>query len=170
MASSERVASLMEDVKNIVSGIQTTSQVEMVQSYAQMALTADSISERFCAMAETIVEEVEELDEEGQEAVEGLLALSEHFEAMSEEAAESAEALQECVEQGIFEEVNVDQVTEHFKGLMTDLLDGCDIYAGLTEDNDMGEDEEVAEETKEQAARRDRRKPDRKSKGEPKLA
>jgi hypothetical protein len=142
-----RAANLMEEVQEIVTSIESTQQEEVIKAYAQQALVADELSEKFLAMAEAIAEAVDQDDisEEEASAIEGLAELSEQFDGVANEAADSAEALYECAQQGAFhEEVELDKVEEHFKGLMSMVLDGCDIYASLTEDDEdpeVGEDE-----------------------------
>lgn len=136
-SNNQRVANLMEEVQEIVTSIESNNQEEVIKAYANAALVADSLADKFLAMGEAIAEAVddENISEEESSAIEGLADLSEQFEAVAEEAAESAEALFECAEKGVFnEEVETDKVEEHFKGLMGKVLDGCDIYSSLTED------------------------------------
>lgn len=146
VTGTDRVANLFEEVQELVTGIEKTNQEEMIRSYANAALIADKLSSDFLEMAEAISSEIKDRDatEDESDAIQGLAGLSEEFEGLAEEAAQCAEKLQECVEQKVFaEEVNEDEVEEHFKELLRAVLDGCEIRESLTEeDEDDDEDED----------------------------
>lgn len=153
-AGNERVANLMEEVSELVSNIERDNQTEMIKAFANAALVAESLSGKFIDMAEAIADEVDEDDvtEDEINAVEGLAGLAEQFDSLAKDAADYAEALDECVSEGIFnEEVNVDVVEEDFREMMKAVLDGCDIYAALSEGSDEDEPEVSDEEAEGEA-------------------
>lgn len=153
MTGMNQISNLMEEVRGIVEGIETTDQQAMIQAYANAAIVAEGLADKFVELSESVIAAIEEggiPDEELDEAVESaedFAALAEDFSGVAEESATSAEALFESVSDGTFvEDVNVGNVESHFRGIMESVLDGCEIYSSVVEsidgdDDDSGEDD-----------------------------
>lgn len=126
MDSIGRVANLIEEVQGIVSGIAGRQDRELVKGFANMALIADTLAERFSGVAE-------EVDDEGKEQLSGLAAA---FAELAEDAAAVAEGLD-----GGHVEADGD-LEEMFRSDMEDLLDGLELYDEMTEEDDGDGDDE----------------------------
>ena len=129
----DRVSNLVEEVADLVGSLDEASQTEIIKAYANSAVVAEMLGERFLIMAHAISEDAES-DEDLQIAAE-LADLSEAFDSIAEDAAESAEVLFEMHEEGsLSESMDTDAVEENFKEVMQAVLEGLEIYTDLTED------------------------------------
>lgn len=149
MAGIDQVANLMESANQIVQGIDQTEQLQMVESYAQLALASEQLSEDFCdyleAFAEIVESEQIELGPEDREMLETVAALVQDYTEIAEDAASSAERLMEYVNGGVFAE-SVDQtiLAEDFGELLELVTEGVDILSSLVEEDEDADDEDGA--------------------------
>lgn len=114
----ETVSSLMEDVQSIVNRINVTERSEMVKGFAQMAIIAEAVANRFAIVAEA--------DEDFTEAAENLHSLA-------EAAANLAEGLHSALAEGADFDASTEQIESEFKGMMSNMLEGLDVYSQLVE-------------------------------------
>jgi hypothetical protein len=137
----DRVSNLVEEVADLVGSLDEASQTEIIKAFANSAVVAEMLGERFLIMAQAIAEDTDS-DEDAQIASE-LADLSETFDVIAEDSAESAEVLFEMHQDGkLSESLDTEAVEENFKGVMQAVLEGLEIYADLTEDEE-GEMDEV---------------------------
>jgi hypothetical protein len=128
----DRVADLVEDVKDILASISGKDQKEVVKGFANLALAADALGKNLKLAAQDL----------GEGA---LLDLGVSYDEMAEQAAEIATALSEG------EDIDADELEEMFRDSMEDLLEGMEIYDEACgepdDDDDMDDDEEDDEES-----------------------
>lgn len=127
----DRVADLVEDVKDILASISGKDQKEVVKGFANLALAADALGKNLKLAAQDL----------GEGA---LLDLGVSYDEMAEQAAEIATALSEG------EDIDADELEEMFRDSMEDLLEGMEIYdeaCGEPHDDEMDDDEEDDEES-----------------------
>jgi len=124
LAGLERVANMVEEVGNIVGTIGERKDTEIVRGFANVALIADIMSRGFQAIGKDVDEEE-------------LVKLGEAFADMAEDAASIAEGLDAG-------DLEIDEEVEAaFKADMDDLLNGLELYADLTEDDEEEDGEPV---------------------------
>jgi cobalamin biosynthesis protein CobT len=145
----DRVASMLEDVQEIVSALDNDAKQETIKSFANLALISTQLAESFAFACKNFEIESEDEDEE----VIDLCGGAEHFEALADSAANLAEALQASMQEGTEFEGTSEEVADTFSVMLTDVLEGLEAFATLSEgeegDESAEETEEGAEETDE---------------------
>jgi type IV secretory pathway VirJ component len=140
LASSDRINSILEDVRDIVASVNeddnsTQDLDNAIKSLANVAIISEMLANYFA-------ESVELLEDEGELSTE-LSEAAAYFQEQAEQAAFLATALDEGTE--LDEDFDVDEIFEEF---MSALVEGLDLYADLTEDEDeedLDEDEDEDE-------------------------
>lgn len=130
-----RIATLIEEAQDLASQLDESDNSEKIKAYANVAVVAETLSERFSTIAESVLEVAANKSERelGYELAEYSCDILE----IAEEAASSAETLFESDDQGSFtEDVDEDKLEEHFADLSGGLLEALEVYAELTEDED----------------------------------
>lgn len=133
----DQVANMIEDVQNIVKGLEETAQKDAVQGFAQVALIGHELAEQFGAACQANLEVV---DEDGEQL--DFCALAEHFEELSESAAEVASGLNEAMTEGVDLGITDEDVTEDFNEMLGAVLEGLEIFDALTSESDLEAGEE----------------------------
>jgi hypothetical protein len=123
----DTISNMLEEVQEIVSGIDTERVEHTVKAFANVAIIAEMLSRAFAKF---------EAEAEGEDK-DTLAEAAKFFSEMAEEASEIAKGLNEGP--GEDEEFDLEEIGEVFKGHMSDLLNGLDMYADITEDDDLGE-------------------------------
>jgi hypothetical protein len=134
-STSVRINSLLEDVQDIISTVDDESIENATKSFANVAI----ISEMLARVFEAVMDEFEE--EDAQELGEA----AEFFAELAEEAASIATLLHEGVDEDTPEDEipTYEDIEAKFQEHMDALIDGLELYADITEDED--EDEEIEE-------------------------
>ena len=135
MAGMDRVFNMIEDVTNILEGIegQETHPEDVIESFANIALISDILRESF----ETFAEEAEDVE---------FVDLAEDFLSLSEASATIAESLLDSVERGTLDEdVDGEALEESLGEMMDVLVNGLDIFNALSEDEDTYEEDTYEE-------------------------
>lgn len=130
----DRVASMLEDVQEIVTAIDGDAKQETIKSFANLALIANKLSESFafaCANVELHDEDDEEID---------LCGGAKHFESLAAGAADLAEALQASMQEGKEFEGTEEEIAETFSVMLNDVLEGLDLFSDLSEEEETDED------------------------------
>lgn len=136
----DRVASMLEDVQEIVTAIDGDAKQETIKSFANLALIANKLAESF-AFASANVEIHDENDEELD-----LAGGAKHFESLAAGAADVAEALQASMQEGKEFEGTEEEIAKTFSAMLNDVLEGLDVFADLTEDEEAEESAEAGAE------------------------
>jgi len=140
----DKVSNLIEEVSEIVDAIDGDAKQETVKTFANIALIANKLAENYAYACENL----EVSDEEGEEL--DLCGAAEHFESLAADSADLAEALHKSVTEGTEFEGTSEEVSETFSSMLSDVLEGLDVFADLsegagTEDAEPEESEESAE-------------------------
>ena len=121
----DKVASLIEDVNNIMESIDDSRRGDAVRAFANSSIIAEMLSKGFGQFAKNY----EDAD---------LEAAAEAFSSLSEDASSIASALEEG------EEVDPDALQTEFRAQMDALMDGLDLYSDVVEaDSELEEEEET---------------------------
>jgi hypothetical protein len=141
-ATSDRIANLLEDVQDIISTVDDEAIENAVKSFANVAI----ISEMLARVFEAVKDEFEE--EDAQELGEA----AEFFGELAEEAASIATMLNEGVDEDTPEDEipTYEDIEARFQEHMEALIDGLELYADLTEDEEGEEEDPSEEETEEE--------------------
>jgi len=133
VSSSDRINSILEDVKDIVSSVNESDSSQdldnAIKSFANVAIISEMLANFFAESVE-LVESNEELSSELTDA-------AEYFQEQAEQAAYLATLLDEGGE--LDEDVDVDAL---FQEHMNALVEGLELYADLTEDEDEDDEDE----------------------------
>jgi len=135
----DRVSDLIEEVSEIVKAIDGDSKTETVKSFANIALIADKLAENYACACDSL--EVE--NEEGESL--DLCGAAKHFEDIAADAADVAEALNKAVTEGAEFEGTSEEISEMFSQMLSDVLEGAEIFADLNENSEEAEAEEGEE-------------------------
>jgi hypothetical protein len=138
----DNVSNMLEQVQEIVEGLDTERAEHSVKAFANIAIIAEMLARAFSKFAK---------ESEDTEHSESLSEAAEFFSDMAEEAADVAKTLSEGPDED--EEFDLDVLGEEFQAQMSDLLNGLEMYADITEDEDLAEmadddddDDDAAEE------------------------
>jgi len=132
--SNDSVSNMLEDTQNILASLDESKVENSIKAFANVAIIAEMLSRSFAKFAE-------ECEGEDQAHLEQAASV---FGEMAEEAADIARELKESAD-----DVDFDELEEVFKGQMSDLLNGLEMYADITEDEDLanlGEEDDDDEE------------------------
>jgi hypothetical protein len=142
----DKVSNLIEEVSEIVTAIDGDAQKETVKTFANLALIANKLAENFACACN----DLEIVDEAGEEL--DLCGAAEHFESLASTAADLAESLHASIAEGVEFEGTSEEVSATFASMMSDVLEGLDVFADISEDSDDTEPEEsdAAEEDSEE--------------------
>lgn len=132
VTASDRINSILEDVKDIVSSVNESDSSQdldnAIKSFANVAIISEMLA-NFFAESVGLVESEGELSSELTDA-------AEYFQEQAEQAAFLATLLDEGGD--LDEDVDVDAL---FQEHMSALVEGLELYADLTEDEDEDEDD-----------------------------
>jgi len=131
------LTNLLEDVQDIVSHLDENNGEASIKSFANIAIISEMLGEFFGLLAEN--EDAQELD-----LTEELAGAADLFNGMAEDAAAIATALHEGVEDDE-SAPTYEEIEEAFQRHMDALIDGLELYADLTEDEDDGDEGNVEE-------------------------
>lgn len=135
----DRVADMLEDVKEIVTALDSDAKQETIKSFANLAIISSKLAENYacaCRNLEVEDEEEEEID---------LCGGAEHFEALANSAANLAEALQTSMQEGTEFEGTSEEVNDTFQVMLADVLEGLDVFADLSEADVVAKPDEAVE-------------------------
>jgi hypothetical protein len=118
----DNVANMLEDTQELLASLDEAKVENSIKAFANVAIIAEMLARSFSKFSE---------DVEGEEQ-ENLESAAGFFAEMAEEAADIARGLKEAEEEIDFEEID-----EVFKAQMGDLLNGLEMYADITEDDDL---------------------------------
>lgn len=130
--SNDSVSNMLEDTQALLASLDESKVENSIKAFANVAIIAEMLSRSFGKFAEEC--------EDGSKDQEHLAQAATVFGEMAEEAADIARELKESAE-----DIDFDDLEEVFKGQMSDLLNGLEMYADITEDEDLtnlGEDDD----------------------------
>lgn len=129
---SGEISAMLEDLSRLTSGLGAVESQDVIKSFANLALVAEMLSERFEMLAEAL--EQVAMDEE-------MGAIAQVLDQLAEDAAQIAKGLHESAKD---DTLDYAAISEAFRSQMSVLLNGLEIYATLTEDDssDEGDDDE----------------------------
>jgi hypothetical protein len=129
----DKVASMIEDVNNIMESIDNTHKEDAVRAFANASIISEMLSKGF----EHFASEYDDQD---------FLSTAQAFQTMSEDAANIAHALEEG------EEIDPEALQHEFHAQMDGLMEGLDLYSDVVEadaevdaEEGLSEDEEAEE-------------------------
>jgi RNA polymerase primary sigma factor len=138
LTATDRINSILEDVRDIVSSVNEDDSSKQdldnaIKSFANVAIISEMLATFFSESIELVESEGELSDE--------LTDAADYFQEQAEQAAFLATALDEGAE--LDEDIDVDELFQEFMGA---LVEGLDLYADLTEDEDEDfEDDDLEE-------------------------
>jgi hypothetical protein len=120
------ISNMLEEVQEIVAGLGSERVEHSVKAFANIAIISELLARAFASFSKETNESADKRHFEESAA---------HFSSMAEEAAEVAKAL--SAGPGDDEEFDLDEIGKMFKAQMSDLLNGLEMYADLTEDEEL---------------------------------
>lgn len=124
----DQIANMMEEAQALIQSLDEQKVEQSVKAFANIAIIAEMLARSFAKFSE---------DAEGEDST-SLDEAANFFREMAEEAADIARTLKTGpVEED--EELDFEEIGEVFKAQMSDLLNGLEMYADITEDDDLGE-------------------------------
>lgn len=119
----DTVSNLLEDVQNIVSALDEDKVRNAIKTFANISIIAEMLAQSFERFENEMTED---------EDKEQLSEAAAYFAELANDAADLATALNEGTE-----EIDMDDVSDMFRTSMKDLLNGLEMYANITEDDEL---------------------------------
>lgn len=141
--AASRIANILEDVQEIISTVDEDNVENAVKSFANVAIISEMLSRVFEAV---------KADFEDEEGAKELGEAAEFFGELAEEAAGLATLLHEGVDEDTPEDEipSYEDIEARFQEHMDALIEGLELYADLTEEDDSDDADPTEEGTDEE--------------------